>query len=218
MRTLFTPVFISSLLVCGAFVPPAKGVIFSANDILEVQFTVSTNLSRTPDVLSLDLGTNNVIQKMDSFSSTLFDGANNLGTHLFTWPISGTGLRSMNPVGSWVSSTSLFNFESPPIVTFTSIQNGTIAGRIDMQIIGGEMDLNLANVRLSLLQSTGSNGGISVSPNPNITSMQVTSVPEPATVFLLALGTGIIAIGRGSSGLIWNLRKLFSNSPVKLQH
>lgn len=109
----------------------------------------------------------------------LFDGAGLLGTY--------TGDAFSGFISSvFTSPTSLFTTFSPTQVDFTSINNGSIQGRLLMTVTGGTITFNVSDLVLSDGLGISSTG---YSPRPdvqNISFAVVSDVPEPTSVMLMA--------------------------------
>jgi hypothetical protein len=174
-RALFVCVVIS---FCAA--PFASAAILTSNDILRVRFTTSPGSSPVPDTMDLHLGIVQVLQAHTSRTGALFDGNTLLGSGTSTSFGGHVGALSLQPARSWRSPTSLYTFENPAVADFTTIQNGTIDGRIDFTIQTGAMDINLANVRVSMGRATGPSSQLLSNPQPVLTSVEIIPIPEPA--------------------------------------
>lgn len=176
---------IATLVVSLGLASAARATILHAGEILRVTFTTTPNSTPAPDELSLNLGLTNVIQAHTARTGALYDGNVLLGVGSTTSFGNVVGPLNLDPARSWKSPTSLWNFDNPAIADFTSIVNGTINGRIDFSIATGAMDINFANVRLSMGQAQGPSIVNLSNPQPTVTSVQI--VPEPTALALLAL-------------------------------
>src|SRR5262249_46365832 len=156
-----------SLLLCSA--GNALATVLHAGEILRVTFTTSPNATPVPDELSLNLGLTNVQQAHTARTGALYDGNVLLGVGSTTSFGSVVGPPNLDPARPWKSPTSLWNFDNPANADFTSIANGTINGRIDFSIATGAMDINLANVNLSMGHASGPTVVNLSNPQPTIT-------------------------------------------------
>ena len=125
-----------------------------------------------------------VLAAHTSRTGALYDGNALLGSGTSTSFGGHVGALSLQPARSWVSPTSPWSFDNPAVADFTVIQNGTIDGRIDFTIATGSMDINLANVRLTMGQGFSPNQALVVDPPPTIASVEIIPVPEPAAMGL----------------------------------
>src|SRR5688572_20244467 len=169
------------VFICACAARPAAGAILTPADVLRVTFTVVPAVP-TPDVMTLGLGVVQVLAAHTSRTAAMYDGNTLLGTGSTNSFGNHVGALSLNPARSWRSPTSVWNFDNPAVADFTPIQNGTLNGRIDFTIATGSMDINLANVRLSMGQASAPNIFINSNPQPVITSVAIVPIPEPSSV------------------------------------
>jgi hypothetical protein len=177
------------LFVCvliGANATGLRAAILTPNDVLQVRFTVAP-ASPTPDVLTMSLGIVQVLAAHTSRTGALFDGNTLLGTGSTSSFGGHVGALSLSPARSWRSPASVWDFDFPAVADFTTIQNGTIDGRVDFTIQTGAMDIDLNNVGLSMGQAIAPNIFLNSNPQPVITSVQIVPIPEPATLTACAL-------------------------------
>jgi hypothetical protein len=143
-------------------------------EALCVDFTVSTNLSKAPDFMMLRLGTVGHVSPFTLRSTALYDGTTLLGVH--------TSTKNGQKVGN-AFITSLFNDSGsyfdcsllPIIIPFESIKNGKIVGHFEFTISTGQMNIDPANIRVSLGSSEFYDSCVAsvVTPQPVITSVAV---------------------------------------------
>lgn len=152
---------------------------------IELDFTIAADASA--DVLEL---TGNGLSGFQGAQVQLFDGATLLGTA----PSDGDGLFA-----NWRSATSLFNIQFTDTIDFSSLQNGTIAGRIDITpgYVFPAIVPTIAPGSFALQEGTGTaDNSFQLGPAATITGVTLlppTSAPEPGTVWMLACG--LVAMG-----------------------
>jgi hypothetical protein len=163
---------VCALLACLS--PFASADLLTPGSKLRVTFRVDPAVP-VPDMLTLNFGTVTVLAPYTLRSATLFDGGTPLGTYSSSLFGNYSGLLGLNPGASWRSPTSLWNFDNPAVVTFTSVSNATIHGAIEFTIQTGSMDIQLNQVNLTINQATGPNTTILSSPAPTIESVCIES-------------------------------------------
>lgn len=116
----------------------------------------------------------------------LFNGATLLGT--FSWTFS-----QPFTTFAFTSQTSQFTFNAARIADFSSIANGSINGLFRItNTATGVFDFSVQNMPgASIGRANGTNGYVNGSPEPVITGQA--TVPEPATLSLLATGAAFVA-------------------------
>lgn len=146
---------------------------------LRIEFvTTPPFIESNPNVLGCALGYVNIVAPYQSITASLYNGNTLLGTGTSTLGAGHAGIYSMHfmPV-TWKTAASPWNPYGPPVVAnFSSIHNGTIQGRIDITIQGGQIDLEYSQFYLRTIFATYSNGGSSIPPYPTITSVKL--IPE----------------------------------------
>lgn len=178
-------------LYCS-FSSTAQTITLNAAETLRINFNDAPPFDNTPDVLQLHLGYVDILSPCTSLSGTLYNGQTLLGTHVsdifalyFRY---NTGTLSLCPAVGWKSPASLFTYDNPAIIDFTSIQDGTINGRIDFRIQTGTMIINTNEIQIWTARADGGETSWSSLPMPVITSINVIPTPEPTTWLLLITG------------------------------
>ena len=179
---------LSALAFCTLAVPSQADVLVPGQK-LRVTFTVSSNLSQTPDVLTLNFGLTNVIAPFTSRVAEIYDGNTLLGTHTDSLFGNYVGPLNLDPSNTFAGPGSLYTFLNPATIDFTTIANGTIVGTIDYSILTGAHDITLSNVNLRLGVGTGPSSTTVVSPAPMVTSVMIVD-PGAFTSFCLGDGSG----------------------------
>lgn len=185
LRTLL-PAF--ALLLAAAMTLPASTVVLSPGEIYQLTFTTNPiaypcpigpcdTLFISPDYVGAPVGV--------TIQAQLYDGSTLLGTDL----------PGVCCAMAFVASGSLFNDLNAPVVDFTSIQNGTIQGIIDISVTGAALyDFSVSGTGLALGHATGT-GTLSIdSQSLTLTSAGLLT-PEPDSASLAALGFGALALG-----------------------
>jgi hypothetical protein len=148
--------------------------------LIELDFTIAADGSA--DVLSLG---GNGLSGFQGAQVQLSNGATVLGTA----PSDDPGLFA-----KWRSSSSLFNVQFTDTIDFTSLQNGTIAGRIDITpgYVFPAIVPTIAPSSFTLQEGTGiANNAFQLGATATITTVTLlptTPAPEPATLPMLACG------------------------------
>lgn len=175
-------------LFLAAAAPRAQADVLTPAQILRVTFTVNPNwVGSSPDVLSLNFGIVNVLTPFTSRTAALYDGAALLGAHTNTLFGGHTGPLSLNPSNTFAEAGSPYTFLTPATVDFTTIQNGTIVGRIDFTIQTGAIDIPLNQVNISGMRANGPSSGTLVNPQPTTTSV---TIVDPTTFTTYCFGDG----------------------------
>jgi hypothetical protein len=132
----------------------------------------------TPDVLSLHFGLTEVLAALTGRVASVYDGETLLGTHDSSGDPFGNhvGLLNLDPSNVWTTPGNVYVFLDPAEVDFSSIQDGTIEGRIEYTVLTGEHDVPLQQINLRLGQGVGQASQIVVTPAPTITSIEVVPV------------------------------------------
>ncbi len=167
---------------------PASTVVLSPGEIYQLTFTTNPiaypcpigpcdTLFISPDYVGAPVGV--------TIQAQLYDGSTLLGTDL----------PGVCCAMAFVASGSLFNDLNAPVVDFTSIQNGTIQGIIDISVTGAALyDFSVSGTGLALGHATGT-GTLSIdSQSLTLTSAGLLT-PEPDSASLAALGFGALALG-----------------------
>lgn len=163
----------------------AQKAVLTPERTLRIEFiTTPPFIESNPNVLSAMLGYVTITSPYNTITGSLYDGATLLGTATSTLGAGHTGLYSFHPVPvTWKTANSPYNpfawsgpNNVPAVVDFTSLHNGTIAGRIDITIDAGRLEIDYRKIGLSTMFATYSNGGSSIPPNPVITSVRL--IPE----------------------------------------
>jgi hypothetical protein len=173
----------------------SSNAVLTPERTLSIEFiTTPPFIESNPNVLTAMLGYVNIVEPYATITGSLYDGATLLGTATSTNGAGHTGIYSFHPVPvSWKTATSPYNPDAwlgpgnePAIVDFTSLHDGTIVGRIDITIDAGRIEFDYADIGLSTMFATYSNGGSSIPPNPRITSIrlipELPGDPEPPTL------------------------------------
>jgi hypothetical protein len=179
--------FLAALLF-GSIVPSASADILVPGQKLRITFTAGV-ATPVPDTLMIHMGIISVLQPFTVRSADVFDGTTLLGSYNSSSFGTYSGPLSMNPYGSLAAPGSPWMFDSSGTMPFTSIQNGTIQGVIEIYIQTGSVDIPLNQVNLSLQQATGPNSGFICNPAPTITFIGVVS-PSTGTSFCPGDGSG----------------------------
>jgi hypothetical protein len=178
---------ILTLALLASLSPIASADILVPGQILRIRFHVAV-ATPVPDTLLINMGIITVLQPFTVRSADVYDGTTLLGSYNSSSFGNYTGPLSMNPYGSLAAPGSLWNFDSSGTMPFTSIQNGTIQGVIDIHIQTGMVDIPLPQVNLTLQQATSANGGFVCSPAPTIDSIGIGT--GTGTVFCAGDGSG----------------------------
>jgi hypothetical protein len=159
------------------------------DEIWEIQFSADTIAHPCPtncDVLELVPAGPGSPTGVAAINASLFNGATLLGTYTNT----------LCCVPSFKSSSSLWNFASPTVIDFSSLQNGTFNGRIDFSITSGTLNFDPNDTTFFFLGHAGSSNSLSSDPLSRHVISTAILTPEPATVGLLALGLAGFALRR----------------------
>jgi hypothetical protein len=161
-RTLFSA-FVT-LILTGS---PAAAETLTSSDVLRVEFSVNSNFDNyLPDVLKLNLGLVEVLAPMTSRSAALYDGNTLLGTATATTFANYQGLLNLDPVNSFRSPSSPWDFDSPATVDFSSILDGSVRGAIELTIATGAMEFEVERMKLMLVKAWSRGTGDLVTPWP----------------------------------------------------
>lgn len=184
-------VLLLTLTPCDAAADP-----FTASNTLTIDFA-SPGYPPTVNTLFLDIGLLQVLQPVNGFTASLYDGGRLLGTnslHLFDNFVGPLHLGISN---IWTAPGAPRLHPSLPQTTvdFDSILSGTIDGRIAFTIGAGLIDFTPSNVKLhasqTLLDGTGR-----PAISPTIQDVEVSPVPEPGTLVLALAGAAVAGVRR----------------------
>jgi hypothetical protein len=127
------------------------------------------------------------LQPVSSITAKLYDGHNLLGTH--TVDLTQGGF----PYNFFASPSSPLMWSAPTRISFASLQNRTIDGRVEVTIDSGTLDFETQFYRVGVGNTTG--GGLTFYPWVRQTSQVV---PEPsANHWFIFVGlVGVTFIGR----------------------
>ena len=162
-------------------------------EIVQFSFTLSgppTCPDGTCDTLIMTpFGASSIFQGSPIMHVELFNGNTLLGTF--------TGVPV---VAAFDSSTSLYTFDSPPTIDFSSILNGAIQGIVLYQLTGGSITnttLDPASAGFGLGHATDSSGFNKLVP---VTVTSETVVPEPSVSAFVLAGLAAMACWAGRRG------------------
>jgi hypothetical protein len=183
-----------ALVSCGI----ALADTFDSSETLQIDFTVTAGPWNT---LSIGFGSAATINSTGTVTFSLFDGGTLLGTDSTGLPFPGDRNQDVFS-GVFVSSLTAFPQTDPTLIgNFTTIDDGTINGQVDITLSSGDIDnldlaaagTNLFN-NLSILTWNLYNGG-GGGDNASISSVELipSSVPEPGSIALLLTVVLIIA-------------------------
>ena len=161
---------IVAILSLVTFCTPTSGALLQVGDVATIQFTIDTNFgASTPDVLVANVSVSPTQPLV--LTTRLLDGDVQLGESL----VRSTG-SFVGTAGAWKSATSLFDREPQATIDFSSIADGTIDGRIEMEVTSGSLEMTESDVGLRLIEAIAPTGGIWIMPGAVITSV---TLPEP---------------------------------------
>jgi len=164
-----------TLIVACAGAGAQADVITPDNKIV-IEFETSGDFNVTPDVMSLLFGLTEVLEPFTARVASVYDGDELLGTHTSDLFGNHVGLLNLDPSNVWTTPGNVYNFLDPAEIDFTSIQDGTIEGRVEYTVLTGAHDVPLDQISMSLGQGIGNATQIVVTPAPTITSITVVPV------------------------------------------
>lgn len=166
---------LGSTAIFGATIDPSTSLVTSFN-----------TTPNTADMLWFFDNTNLVTTGSPVISFQLFDGVTLLATY------SQTGSQVIEVAFDTPSApfdAPLFVGPPPSMASFSSINNGTIDGRLVMSVMGGSITFNLADIVLKDATTVALD---SFTFLPDVTNVAfdfaATALPEPDTSFLIGLG------------------------------
>lgn len=170
----------------GTVSPQPSRLRVTAAQMLRIEFyTTPPFVESLPNTLYALLGAVDRIEPFATIIGSLYDGETLLGVSASTSGCCATGTYSFNPVPvTWRSPGSPWDFPTgaPATVDFTTLHDGSIDGRIDIQIDSGAFELSTASVALRFIHATASNQGSSIPPAPVLRSVRVVAAqPAPPT-------------------------------------
>lgn len=163
-----------ALTLC-ALSSPVQADLLNAGDTLCVDFSVSDTLTNVPDVLHLRLGALTVNAAFTSRTATLYDGNTLLGVNTLTNFGTYVGPLALSPSNAFKSATSVYTFNSPTVIDFTTIQDGSINGHLEFTIATGQMDIDLAQVTVNLGRAISGSGLQETGPDPTLLCVSITT-------------------------------------------
>jgi hypothetical protein len=187
---------ITVLLLSVLFLtPPAFAFNFYVNDWLNSGEKLSLYFVTNADVinestLDFDILTSYIqtgVVRTDLVTTNIYDGstllANNTGSH--ETPIGGEHF-------AWAktqAAADLYNYGNPIVIDFTSLLDGTIQGKLDIvPTTNNPVYIGLVNLTLGVADPLGGSD-LQIYPGSlTITGADVSAVPEPASMLLLASG------------------------------
>jgi len=174
-----TLLFAAAMVVCANATTLGNGVSMTA--------TFGAN-SNTADLLFLFDNTALTESGAPVITYSLYNGGSLLG--VFSQAPSPTFLT-----GTFASSTNILNVFPTTVVPFTSINNGSIAGKIVVTVTGGTITFNQSDLVFYDAKSTAANSYLPLGDLTNIS--YAVSAPEPNSWTLIGLGlVGLALIGR----------------------
>lgn len=175
----------------------ASTLRLTSEETLQIEFTTHPPfVEQNPNTIYVFLGNVNRIAPYGLMSGSLYDGDTLLGLSTSTSGACATGTYSLHPAPTtWKSAASPWDHPAgdPSTVDFTSLLDGTIQGRIDIEIDSGSFDFNPSSVSMGLLHATSANGGSSIPPVPRVRSVTIAprSVP-PGTPRVCPIATATV--------------------------
>jgi len=202
--------FLVLVIVLGLVSVPvsADRITLNPGDLFEIRFTIVFEQGHGPgpiDAIRLDFsGTDrNLGEPPTILSGSLFNGNTLLGTDS-RLPFGESDSQTDFSFGLfWRSATSQFTAPQPTssvtVIDFTSIADGTIDGLLQLSILsGGSFEFDptapLGSGPIQILVGVGGPNSISIRGHGVVSELTLngeslpTSVPEPATLTLLAAG------------------------------
>jgi hypothetical protein len=189
----FTRISVAVLIFGLLPATEARATTLTPADVLSFQFTTNpANFGAfTPDLLGLVFGGATASGSVTA-EATLYDGQTVLGSYVMSLCCSTFFFKA---------SSSPYTFGNPTVVDFTSISNGSIQGLLTFHLLSGTLlnvDLTTPNdssgLQLLLGQANSSNGANFNLNWRTVTAVDVTAVPEPASLTLL--GIALLAAAR----------------------
>jgi hypothetical protein len=177
-------------VLATVFVVPAKATVLNIGDTLELPFSFSsapvTPFGQT-DTIEFYESDHDLGSGLPQAVAKFYDGSTLLAEVNFAPEIFQTITLA--------STSSLFNADFVAYASnFSSIDNGTIDGRIDITLLSGEDDISIGVIGAGY--ATGANGFVDASPGPTLGQpifIPATAVPEPAS--LAVFGTALAGLG-----------------------
>jgi len=178
-----------------------KPSALNAGDNLVITFTT---VSSTSDILLLQNNDSLTVTGSPTLTTNLYDGQKLLGTHI-SGPFPHTGGFSFLAAFAAPGGGSGVSLDSPATVDFSSLQNGTINGRLVTSIAGGSISgFYLADTVLVGAKSTGSNSYASMisATADSMTINCPTNLQAAAASYRAAGGTATIQV-TAATGCPW---------------
>ena len=154
----------------------AQADVITPDNKIVIEFETAGEYNLTPDVMSLLFGLTEVIEPFTARVASVYDGDTLLGTHSSDLFGNHVGLLNLDPSNVWTTPGNIYVFLDPAEIDFTSIQDGTIKGRIEYTVQTGAHDVPLDQISMSLGQGLGQSSQFVVTPAPTITSITVVPV------------------------------------------
>lgn len=185
----------SSLVLLSLLaVPAAQADPIRPSQVLRVTFDLREFSSIFPldgnDVFEFAVGID-AAEPIGSFTTRLFDRGQLLGTYTGADP----GLESVQAFSRFVSASSIYTVGDPTVIDFSSFLDGTIQGLLEFTIERGS-GANVFRVSDDLTLGRAFSPTIAITGNINPSSFEISAVPEPASLLLVAGGLACLSARR----------------------
>ncbi len=179
----------------------------TAERVLRIEFvTTPPFVESLPNTLYALLGSGERRQAYGTMRGAIYDGSTLLGVSESSIGCCATGAYSFNPAPvTFRAPGSPWDFPAgdPATVDFTSMHDGSIAGRIDITIDAGSILLDLDAVALVFIHATYANGGSTIPPAPVLRSVRILGAapgdPTPTATISPAVATAITSPTSGTT-------------------